>query len=113
MAQAHSISLSQFTGAVQAAVKAAVQKHPKFNAVAAPQGITFNYLNRGIPVPENLLANVTVAETQAFANEIAAQIGAQSGAAALASASGGGAVFSAGRHIIVGIPAAEDFALKQ
>lgn len=113
MAQAQSISLSHFTSAVQAAVKAAAQKHPKFSGVAAPQGITFNYLIRGIPVPESLLANVTFAETQAFANEIAAHVGAQSGVAALSAAGGGGAVYSVGRHIILGIPAAEDLALKQ
>jgi hypothetical protein len=35
MAQAQSISLSHFTAAVQSAVKAAVQKHPKFELDAA------------------------------------------------------------------------------
>ena len=63
MAQAQSISLSHFTAAVQAAVKAAVQKHPKFK-LDAPQGVTFSFLIRGIPVPESVLANVTLGETQ-------------------------------------------------
>jgi hypothetical protein len=78
MAQAQSISLSHFTAAVQSAVKAAVQRHPKFK-LDAPQGVTFSFLIRGIPVPESLLANVTFGETQAFANDLAAQISAQQG----------------------------------
>jgi hypothetical protein len=47
MPPAKSISLRQFTSAVQAAVKAAVKKHPKFNQVEAPQEVTFSYLIRG------------------------------------------------------------------
>jgi hypothetical protein len=113
MAQAQSISLSHFTSAVQAAVKAAVLKHPKFSAVAAPQGITFNYLIRGIPVPESLLANVTFGETQAFANEIAAHVISQPAVAALAPSGAQGAIYSTGRHIIVGIPPADQFTLQQ
>ncbi len=111
MSQAHSISLSHFTGAVQAAVKSAVQKHPKFK-VEAPQGITFSYLIRGIPVPDSILANVTFAETQAFANEVAAEVGRQAGIAELKSGSQG-AVYSFGRHVIVGIPPAEQFLMKE
>ncbi len=112
MAQAQSISLSHFTSAVQSAVKAAAQKHPKFK-LDAPQGVTFSYLIRGIPVPETMLANVTFGETQAFANEVAAQIGAQPGIALEASLGGKGAIYSAGGHIIIGIPAVEQFQLKQ
>jgi hypothetical protein len=113
MAQAKSISLNQFTSAVQAAVKTAVQKHPKFK-VEIPQGITFHYLIRGFPVPENLLANMTVAETQAFADTVAANIGPQGGAAADLKAAGGkGAIFSGGGHIIIGIPAADQVQLEQ
>ena len=67
---------------------------------------------RGIPVPENLLANVTFGETQAFANELATQIGAQSGMAA-ASLGGQGAIHSVGGHIILGIPAVDQLQLKQ
>ena len=113
MAQAKSISLGQFTSAVQAAVKSAVQKHPKFK-FDAPHGVTFSYLIRGIPVPEPLAATVTLAETQAFANEIAAQLSAaQPEALAKAGASTQGVVYSAGRHVIIGIPAVESFLLEQ
>jgi hypothetical protein len=108
MTQAQSISLSHFTHAVQAAVRAAVQKHPKFK-LETPQGVTFSYLIRGIPVP----ANVTFGETQAFANEVAAQITAQPGIAVDASLGGKGAIYSAGGHIIIGIPAVDQFQLKQ
>jgi hypothetical protein len=113
MAQAKSISLSQFTIAVQAAVKAAVQKHPKFK-VDTPQGVSFSYLIRGIPVAETLVANVTLGETQAFANEIATHlINAQPGALAESRATGSqGVVYSSGRHVIVGIPAADSLLEK-
>ena len=107
MAQAKSISLSHFTGAVQSAVKAAVQKHPKFK-MDTPQGVTFSYLIRGIPVPETFLANATFAETQAFADEVATQISAQPGITASTVAGGKGAIYSAGGHIIIGIPAVEN-----
>ena len=112
MPQAQSISLSHFTSAVQAAVKAASQKHPKFK-LDAPQSVSFSYLIRGIPVPEALLANVTFGETQAFANEVAAQISAQPGIAAEASLAGKGSIFSTGGHIIIGIPAVEQLQVKQ
>lgn len=111
-AKAQSISLSHFTTAVQSAVKAAVQKHPKFK-LDPPQGVTFSYLIRGIPVPENLLTNVTFGETQAFANEVAAHISTQPGIAAEAKLGAHGAIYSAGGHIIVGIPPAEQFVLEK
>jgi len=105
MPQATTISLSKFTAAVQGAVKAAVQKHPKFK-IDPPQGIAVSYLIRGIPVRDAILANVTMGETQAFANDVAAHI-----AAALpeaVSAAHGptpqGAILSVGRHVIIGIP---------
>jgi hypothetical protein len=112
MAQAQSISLSHFTSAVQAAVKSAVHKHPKFK-LDTPQAVSFSYLIRGIPVPENLLANVTFGETQAFANDVASQISAQPGIAMEASFAGKGAIYSAGGHIIIGIPAVDQLQLKQ
>lgn len=112
MAQAQSISLSHFTSAVQAAVKSAVHKHPKFK-LDAPQGVTFSYLIRGIPVPDAVLANVTFGETQAFANEVASQISAQPGIAMEASFAGKGAIYSFGGHIIIGIPAVDQLQLKQ
>ena len=73
MAKPVSISLNKFTASVQAAVKSAVVKHPKFN-VPTPHGVSVSYLIRGIPVPDEILAKVTLAETQAFATEIAGQI---------------------------------------
>jgi len=113
MAQAKSISVNEFTGAVQAAVKAAAQKHPKFK-LDTPAGITFRYLIWGIPVPENLLANVTFAETQAFADTVAANILPQAGLADAKAAGGGkGAIVSAGGHIIIGIPAVDELRLEQ
>jgi hypothetical protein len=106
MAQATSISFSKFLTSVQSAVKAAVAKNPKFK-VDVPNSLTVSYIIRGIPVPDGILSTVTLAETQAFANDIAAQI--QSavpevlGAAAPAAQ---GAILSVGGHIIVGIPPA-------
>jgi hypothetical protein len=75
MAQAASISLSKFTETVQAAVKVAVQKHPKFK-LEQPTQVSISYLIRGIPVPDAIAGNVSVRETQAFANEVASQLGA-------------------------------------
>jgi hypothetical protein len=107
MAQATTISLSKFTAAVQAAVKAAVAKHPKFK-VDAPHALSVYYMIRGIPVPEAILSQVSVGETQAFADEIAAHLGgAVPEALAEARGAGGkGAVLCAGGHCIVGIPPA-------
>jgi hypothetical protein len=111
--KAQSVSLAHFTTTVQSAVKAAVQKHPKFK-LDPPQGVTFSYLVRGIPVPEALLANVTFGETQAFANEVAAQISAQPGIVAEAKLRPAtGSIFSSGGHIIIGIPAVDQFQLER
>ncbi len=44
MAQAASISLSKFTETVQAAVKVAVQKHPKFK-LEQPTQLSISYLD--------------------------------------------------------------------
>lgn len=112
MTQAQSISLRHLTAAVESAVKAAVEKHPKFK-LAAPQGVTFSFLIRGIPVPESVLANVTFGETQAFANDLAAHISAQQGVTAAAASSPKGAIQSVGGHIILGIPAVDQVELKQ
>ena len=108
MAKPVSISLSKFTTSVQAAVKAAAAKHPKFQ-VPAPKGVSFKYLIRGIPVPEEIVAKVSMAEVQAFATEVAGQIG-QAHPEALGAARGApvGAVLSVGHHVICGIPPIED-----
>ena len=108
-AQARSISLSKFTSTVQAAVKGAAQRHPKFR-IDPPQAITVWYLIRGIPVPDAILANVTLGETQAFANDVAAHIGGAH--PEVFSAAHGptpqGAILSIGRHVILGIPPVTD-----
>jgi hypothetical protein len=106
MAKPVSISLNKFTASVQAAVKSAVAKHPKFN-VPTPHGVSVSYLIRGIPVPDEILAKVTLAETQAFATEIAGQI-AQAHPEALGAArpaGQAGAILSVGRYVLLGIPA--------
>lgn len=102
MDRATSISLSKLTETVQAAVKVAVQKHPKFRTEQQPQ-VVISYLIRGIPVPEGIAANATVRETQAFATDLAAQIGAGPQAAAPGQ-SIQGAFFSLGKHLIIGFP---------
>jgi hypothetical protein len=114
MAQATTISLSKFTSAVQAAVKAGVAKHPKFR-LEPPHAISVAYLIRGFPVPEAILKQVTVEETQAFANEVAAQITSAHAEfrAAVAHAPAGGAVISVGGHLIVGIPPAPELLLVE
>ena len=106
MAQAISISLSKFTSSVQAAVKAAVAKHPKFK-VEGPHAVTEAYLIRGFPVPENIASAVTIGETQAFAKDVAAHIAGAHPEAVGLTAHGTapeGAILSLGRHVIVGIP---------
>ena len=106
MAKPVSISLSKFTASVQAAVKAAIAKHPKFN-LQVPNAISVSYLIRGIPVPEEITSKVTLGETQAFATEVAAHI-AKAHPEVLAAAhpgAQGGTILSVGRHVIIGIPA--------
>jgi hypothetical protein len=112
MAQAKAISLSHFTKAVQSAVKAAVDRHPTLK-VEIPQEVTFSYLIRGFPVPPTILNNVTFGEAQAFANEVAAQISGEAGLTAEKGVAPHGAIYSAGGHIICGIPPADQFTLKQ
>lgn len=104
MAQAKSISLAKFTTSVQAAVKAAVAKHPKFK-VEAVNSISISYLIRGFPVPEAILSTVTLGETQAYAAEVAASLGkAHPEILASQGLTAEGAIMSIGRHVIVGIP---------
>src|SRR5262245_47634857 len=98
-----SISLKAFTSSVQAAVKAAVSKHPKFK-VPVPERISVSYLIRGIPVPEEIARVATLAETQAFAADVAAHL-AKAHPDVARQITPGGTVFSVGHHIIIGIPA--------
>jgi hypothetical protein len=103
-----SISLSKFTTSVQAAVKAAVAKHPKFS-VEVPNAVSVAYLIRGIPVPEAIAAKATFAETQAFATEVATYLAQAHPEAFSGGRSSGGAIYSLGGHIIIGIPAPPEF----
>src|SRR5262245_36074496 len=105
IARASTVSLSRLTSAVQASVKAAIQKHPRFR-MDPPTGIATAYLIRGIPVPDDLLARVTVEETQEFADEVSAGIGGTAiGKTVMAAGTRGkGAVFSIGGHLILGFP---------
>jgi hypothetical protein len=104
LAQATTVSLAKFTTSVQTAVKAAMAKHPKFK-VEIPQSISVSYLIRGFPAPEAILATATLAETQAFADEVAASVsGAHPELVASHTTGSQGAFISVGRHIIVGIP---------
>jgi hypothetical protein len=113
MAQATSISLSKFSETVQASVKAAVLKHPKFKG-DQPTQVAISYLIRGIPVPDGIAGNVTVRETQAFATDLATQIaGSQPGIAVEAGGTVEGAIFSQGRHLIIGIPVTPNLLIEK
>lgn len=106
MAKPVSISLRKFTASVQAAVKAATAKHPKFQ-LPVPNAVSVSYLIRGIPVPDEIVAKVTLGETQAFATDVAAHIG-QAHPEALGPGhqpGQAGAILSVGRYVLIGIPA--------
>jgi hypothetical protein len=106
MAQAVSISLGKFTQSVQAAVKAAVAKHPKFK-LETPHAVAVYYLIRGFPVPDGIASHATVSEMQAFATDVATHIAGANPEAFAVPGSGPateGAVLSIGKHLIVGIP---------
>ena len=114
MAQATSISLGKLTTAVQAAVKAAVQKHPKFK-IEPPTQLAISYVIRGIPVPETIVANVTLGETRAFAADIASHLS-SSVPEGLALEHGRAlepAIYSLGNHLILGIPAPPEVLLER
>ena len=102
MARAISMSLGKFTESVQAAVKAAMERHPKFKG-DVPNAITISYLIRGYPVPEAIAAKATLGEIQEFSEHIAANIG-RAYPEARGPAPHESAVLSIGRHVIIGIP---------
>jgi hypothetical protein len=108
MAKPVSISLHKFTTSVQAAVKAAVAKHPKFRDVPEPKAVFLGHLIRGFPVPDGILSNVTVAETQAFAAEAAAQLAQAHPEALAAGRQVEGGFVSVPKHVVCGIPAVSD-----
>lgn len=112
MAQATSISVSKFTTAVQAAVKAALQKHPKFK-IDPPTQVAVDYLIRGIPA-DAILATATLSEAQAFAADVASHL--SSGAPevfAAAAVKPEGAVYARGGHVILGFPAVSNVVLER
>jgi hypothetical protein len=96
--KATSISVEKLSSTVAAAVKAAVQKHPNIKVDPATS-LSLSYLIWGIPVPEPIAGALTMREAQAFANDVAAQLG-----PGLPGAQLEGAVFSHGGHLIIGIP---------
>ena len=98
MAKATSVSFEKLTATVQAAVKAAIEKHPKFK-VDPKTPLAQSYLIWGIPVPDAIAGGLTVRETQAFAAEVAGKLGPGVPGAALDAV-----FFSHGGHLIIGIP---------
>ena len=99
---AKSVSLAAFTTSVQAAVKAATDKHPAFKS-PLPDSISEAYLIRGVPVPDEVLAKVSFADLQTFTGAIASQIVSSSHGAFSADAAKGAMVF-AGGHLTIGVP---------
>ena len=102
-----SISPKQFTNAVQAGVKAAQKRHSKFE-VDPPGDVSISYLIWGFPIPDTILATVTMGEAQAYATDVASHIASKlpevfSGSQ-FATNSLDGALLSIGRHVICGIP---------
>ena len=98
MAKATTISVEKLTATVQAAVKAAVEKHPKFT-VDPKTPLAQSYLIWGIPVPDAIAGGLSVRETQAFAAAVASGLGPGIPGAAL-----DGMFFSHRGHLIIGIP---------
>lgn len=111
MAKPVSISLKQFTQSVQAGVKAAQKRHAKFKGVDPPQDVTISYLIQGYPIPDTILANVTIAEAQAYATDVASHVAGELPGlfegSQFATHSLEGALLSIGRHVICGIPPIE------
>jgi hypothetical protein len=100
MARARSVSLQSFHSAVESAVKAAVERHPRFR-VDVGEGITTGYLIWGIPVPESIAGGASIKETQEFANAVATGLGR---AVTEIGGTAEGAFLSRGGYLILGIP---------
>jgi hypothetical protein len=107
MAKASSISVSKFSSAVEAAVKAAVERHPNLKLNPSTP-ISVSYFIWGIPVPEEIAGRVTVRESQAFATDVAKQLDSLLPGRGLE-----GALLSRGGHLIIGIPAPPDVLLER
>ena len=98
MAKATSVSVEKLTATVAAAVKAALEKHPRVK-VEPRSPLALSYLIWGIPVPDEVAGVLSIKESQAFADDVAAQLG-----AGLPGHEPVGAVLSRGGHLIIGIP---------
>jgi hypothetical protein len=98
VAKATSISLEKLTTTVQSAVKAAIEKHPRFK-VDPNTPLTQSYLIWGIPVPDAIAGGMTVRDAQAFATEVASKLGPAFSGAAVE-----GTFLSHRGHLIIGIP---------
>jgi hypothetical protein len=99
MAKATTIPLSKLSGAVQEAVKAALEKHQPLKV--EPTALSLGHLIWGFPAPEQF-NTLPVRQAQAFANDVAAGVGAKLGSASALHLTG--AVFSHGGHLIIGFP---------
>ena len=99
MAKATTIPLSKLSGAVQEAVKAALQKHPTLKV--EPAALALGHLIWGFPAPEQFNA-LSVRDAQAFANDVASGVGAKLGSASAPHLTG--AVLSHGGQLIIGFP---------
>ena len=108
MAEPVSISLRKFTSSVQAAVKAAMAKHPKFKLKC--RGDIGFVLDSGNSSAGGHRVEGTLGETQAFATDVASHLGqAHPEAFGVAHPAGQeGAVLSVGQHVIIGIPTRAD-----
>lgn len=108
MATASKISLAKFSASVRTAVKSAMAKHPKFQG-DVPNAISVCYLIRGIPPVIRAGEAVTIAEVQAYADDVAASL-AQAHPELLTGVGSPsrGAVISVGGHLIIGIPPVTD-----
>ena len=107
--KATSISIKQLSAAVNKAVAAAAQRTPSIPIPPPNEVSYFPYLILGFPVPDAIaqkVAQESFANLNAFANDVAGQLGefVEGGAAGAAAGAGGslGAIYSAGGHIIMG-----------
>ena len=100
MAKATTISVTKLSAAVQEAVKAAMEKHPKVKV--QPSRLALGHFIWGFPVPDQF-DNLTLHETQAFASEVAAGVSTRLGGAVGSQLQG--AVFSHAGHLTIGFPA--------
>jgi hypothetical protein len=64
-------------------------------------------------VPDAIAGNVTVRETQAFANEVASQLGTGGVLGAGVSGAMKGTIYAHGRHLIIGIPAVPEVLIEK